>query len=195
MVGRTSHGAHTVVTSGQTTSDRRRESTLAVTSVIDALEESELGRVWRRGGVGRVAHVLDGDVGMSDDIATRAELLGRGIVRAVGVGEGTQLHVGDLDSHVEVLVGCGLLASDGAGDDSRDHVSRGGHLTHHDTVTRALLLLQAVGQSLARAKVDEVGTVGLRFGLAGFRTLGSVLRRAGLDGVRVQSQCGVVCSS
>lgn len=121
---------------------------------------------------------------VSNDIATRAELLGCGVVRAVGVGEGTQLHVGDLDRDIEVLVGGRLLTSDGAGDDSRDHVGRGGHFAHHDTVTRALLLLQTVGQSLARAEVDEVGSVRLRFGLAGLGTRGSILRRTGLDGVR-----------
>lgn len=74
-------------------------------------------------------------MGVSDDGAAGAELLRRGVVGAVGVGEGTQVHVGDLDGDVEVFIGCGLLSSNGTGDDSRDHLGRGGHLTHDDTVT------------------------------------------------------------
>lgn len=182
MVGRPGHGADAVVASRQATGDRRGEGALAVAGVVDTLEEGELGRVEGRGGGQRVAQVLDGDVGVSDDVAA-AELLGRGVVRAVRVGEGAQLHVGDLDGDVEVLVGRGLLAGDGAGDDGRDHVGRGGHVTHHDTIAGALLLLQTVGQRLAGTEVDEVGIISLRLGLAGLSTLGSVLCRAGLDGV------------
>lgn len=161
------HGADTVVARGKTTGDGGLQGSLSVTSVVDALEEGELGGVQGRGGVEGVAHVLDGDVGVADDIAAVAELLGCRVVCAVRVGEGAELHVGDLDLDVEVLVGRRLLARDGARDDGRHHVRLGGHLAHGDTVAGSLLLLQAVGQRLARAEVDEVGVVRLRVGLAG----------------------------
>lgn len=193
VVGGTCHGADAVVASGQTARDGRGEGALAVAGVVDTLEEGELGRVRGRAGVLRVAHVLDGDVGVPDDGAARAELLGGRVVGAVGVGEGTQVHVGDLDGDVEVLIGRGLLAGDGAGDDSRDHLGLRGHVTHGDTVTRALLLLDAVGQCLAGTEVDEVAIVRLRFGLAVGSTFGSVLCRAGLDGVLAEG-CSTVAT-
>lgn len=195
MVGRTCHGADTVVSSRQATSDRRRQLALAVASIVDTLEESKLGRIRRRGGILRATHVLNGNVRVADDVATGAELLGRGVVRAVRVGEGAQLHIGDLNGDVEVLVRRGRVVGERVDDDGRDHVRRGGHLAHRDTVAGTLLLLQTVGQCLTHTKVDKVGVVGLRFGLASLGALGTVLLRAGLEGLRVQSKRGIVCDS
>lgn len=188
VVGGTSHGADTVVSSRQTTRDSGRELALSVSSIVDTLEESELGGIrWRRRRQG-VAEILNDDVSVADDGARAAELLGRGIVRAVGVGEGTQLHVLDLNGNVEVRVGCRLLAGDRAGDDSRRHLAACRHLTHHDTIAGAALHLKTVGQRLARTEVDEVGCVCDRLGLACRSTFRTVLCRTCLHGLRIQGE-------
>lgn len=166
MVGGACHGADAVVTSRQTASDRGSELPLSISGIVDTLEESELGGIWGLGGSERVAEVLNDDVSVANNEALAVELLRRRVVSAVGVGEGSQLHVRHLHRNIKVCVGCRLLAGDGAGDDGRHHLAARGHLTHHNTITGSTLLLETVGQRLAGAKVDEIVVVCDRLGLA-----------------------------
>lgn len=156
MVGSTGHSADTVVTGGKTTGDRSAKTSITVARVIDTLEEGELGGVqWLVRGEG-VTQVLDGDVSVANNVASVSELLGSRVVSVVGVGEGAQVHVGDLDIDVKVLVRLRLIAGYRACDDGRGHVVLRWNLSHGDTVARTLLVLQTIGQGLAGAEVDEV---------------------------------------
>lgn len=197
VVGSTRHGADTVVTSRQTASDSGSQLSLSVASIIDTLEEGELGGIRGRGRSQGVANILDGDVSVANDRAATAELLGRCVVRAVRVREGAQLHVLDLYGNVKVLVGCGLLAGDRASDDGSRHLAARRHLTHHNTVAGPALYLKTVGQRLARTEVDEVGIVCDRLGLARRSALRAILLRACLYGLGVQSETAtaICCSS
>lgn len=193
VVGRASNGADTVVSGGQAASNGGFELSVAVSGIVDALEEGECGSVRRIGGSQGVANILADDVGVANDEATAAQLLRCRIVGVVRVGESTQLHVLDLHSNVEVRVGFRLLAREGAGDDGRRHLGLCWYVAHRDAVTGTPLLLDTVGQCLAGAKVDEVCSVSLRFGLAIIGSLRAVLCRAGLDGLGVER--GASCSS
>lgn len=183
MVGRASHGADTVGSIGQTTSDGGLELSLAVAGIVDTLEEGKGGSIQWRGGVQVVLHILDGDVGVADDRASGAQLLGRRVVRACRVGEGAQVHVGDLHHHVEVRLRSRLLANLGADDDRGRHLGRRWYVAHGDTIAGSSLLLDTVGQKLAFAEVDEVVVVGERILLALAGVLGAILLRAGLQGL------------
>lgn len=170
MVGSTGHGADTVVTGGETTSDSSAQASVAVSGVVDTLEEGKLGSVEGLVRSDGVAHVLDGDVSVANDIASISELLGRGVVGVVGVGEGAKVHVCDLHVNIEVLVRLRLLAGHRTCDDGRGHVVLSWDLTHGDTVARSSLVLEAIGQGLARAEVDEVVFIRDGGGLARFGT-------------------------
>lgn len=79
------HGADTVRASGKTGSEVGRESSLAITGVVDTLKESKLLGV-RRSGSLRVADVLHSDVGVPDNLAA-LEILRSNVVGNVRVGE------------------------------------------------------------------------------------------------------------
>ena len=159
MVGGTDHGADTVVAGRETAGDGGLELAVAVTGIVDTLEEDELRGV---GGVVRVqgvAEILDGNVGVTDDLAGAVEILGRGVVGGVRVGEGAGREVAHLDGDVELLVGLDVLVVLGVLEDGRHHVVLRGDLAHGDTVARTLLDLLAVRQGTALAEVDEVVVV------------------------------------
>ena len=129
MISGRRHGADTVIPSRQTTLDCSRQATLAITGVVDALEEDEFAGVWcgRRGEI--AAQGLDRDVHVADDVAV-FEGLGRGVVRYGWVGEDAGVEVGDLEIDLEVGV-CGKgLAGGRVGDDGGDHVCGGGDVAH-----------------------------------------------------------------
>jgi hypothetical protein len=88
MVGSGGHGANTVVTLGKTGGKVGRKETVVVTRVVDTLEEGELLSIRRIGRVDVVAHILDTDVGVSDNIAT-LEILRGNVVGDIRVGEFT----------------------------------------------------------------------------------------------------------
>lgn len=196
VVGSTGHGADTVVTSGKTTSNRGAQASIAVARVVDTLEEGELRGIQRLVRGEGVAQVLDGDVSVANHVASVSKLLRSRVVGVVGVSEGAQVHVCDLDVDIEVLVRLRLLAGHRACDDGRSHVVLRGNLTHGDTVAGSLLVLQTIGQGLAGAEVDEVVIISDGSGLAGFRTCFLSIRcRAVLDGIGVQTVstvCGKV---
>lgn len=192
MVGRTSHRADTVVTGGQTTSDGGSKLSLTISGIVDTLEESKLGGVWGCGWREGVTQILNDDVSVTDNLSLAVELLRRGVVGAVRVGEGSELHVCHLHGNVKVRVRCGLLSGHGADDDSCHHLAACWHFTHDNTVTRSTLLLETVGQSLAGTEVDEVGVVGNGLGLARCGTLGAILLRTCLYSLGVQSETASV---
>jgi hypothetical protein len=70
MVGSGRHGADAVVASGKTSSDGGLEKTLAVSGIIDSLEEGELG--WIQGGcrIECLSHILDSHVGVADNLSS-----------------------------------------------------------------------------------------------------------------------------
>lgn len=74
MVRRTNHRASPVHAGGKTAGHHCRELTVVISGLIHALEEGELARV-RRGGGPEVTDILDGDVGVADDIAIAGEFL------------------------------------------------------------------------------------------------------------------------
>lgn len=162
MVGGTDHGADTVVAGRETASHGGLELAIAVSGVVDTLEEDELRGVRGVVGVQRVAEVLDSNVGVANDLAGAVEVLGRRVVGSVGVGEGTRGEVAHLDSDVEVLVGLDVLVVLGVLEDGGHHVVLRGNLAHGDTVARTLLDLLAVCQGGALAEVDEVVVVANR---------------------------------
>ena len=129
MVGGGRHGAHAVVASGQPAGDGGRDETLAVSGVVDTLEESELGRIQRCGRAQRVSEVLDGDVGVTDNLAI-LEILRSRVVGARGVGEVAQDHVGHVHGDVERGGRVQVLVVGGADDHSRDHGRLRRDLTH-----------------------------------------------------------------
>lgn len=145
VVGRTSHRADTVVTGGQTTSDGGRKLALAISGIVDTLEESKLGGVWWCGGRQGVTQILNDNVGVTDDLALAIKLLRGGVVSAVRVGEGSELHVCHLHGNIKVRIRGGLLSGQGAENDSGHHLAACWHFTHHNTVARSTLLLETVG--------------------------------------------------
>lgn len=178
MVGSTGHGADTVAASRETTSDFSGELTVAVTSIVDTLEEGKDSGIQGLGGVQGVASVLNSDVSVTNDLAASVEGLGSRVVGAGGVGEGAELHVGDIDLNLEGRERLEIIAVLGVENDSRDHAVGGGNFTHccvvlalievgaqlrrlqlTDTVAGAIPVLQTVGQCFALAEVDEVGIV------------------------------------
>lgn len=195
LVGRrASHGADTVVSSGQTTSDRGFKTSVSISGIIDTLEEGKLGSVQCFGGSKSVSEILDSDVRVTNDNALAIELLGIGVVGAVRVAEDTQLHVGDLHSHIEVRVGSRLFAWKRASDDGGGHLGHGGHVTHHNAVAGAPGLLNTVGQRLAVTEVDEVGIVRERLCLTISSALRAILLRASLDVLCVEREAGGIAT-
>lgn len=195
VVGSTGHGADTVVTSRETTSDSGAQASIAVASVIDTLEEGELRGIQSLARGEGVTQVLDGDVSVANNGASVSKLLRSRVVGVVGVGEGTQVHVGDLNVDIEVLVRLRLFARHRARDDGRGHFALRGNLTHGDTVAGSLLVLLTIGQCLAGAEVDEV--VGISFGSSlarlGTRLL-SIRCRAFLDSIGLQTLSTIVAT-
>lgn len=138
MVGGRCHGAEAVVASRETTVDSGREKPLAVTSVVDTLEEGKLGGIERRGRVLRVASVLDGNVGVANDVSAAIQILRSGIVGGVRVGECTRGEVDHLNRDIEVRVGLNSVAILGAGEDTGHHVVGRRNLSHNcGNVSRA----------------------------------------------------------
>lgn len=185
VVGSTGHGAGTVVTRGQTTVDGGAEASVAVAGIVDTLEEGKLLGVHGSGAVDVVSDVLDGHVGVANDLAT-LQLLGCGVVCALRVGEGAENHVIDLQLDIEGLLGCDVAHVLRVCDFGRNHVARGGDLTHGNTVARASRHLLAVRQSaFTLAEVDEVVGVGDRVALACGRL--SSLVRPVLNGISCET--------
>ena len=158
MVGGRIHGANTISTSRETVGDNSLKKTLAVSIIVDTLEEGKYLRIRGRGSSDITVQILNGNMAMTNNIAT-LHLLGRGVVGSQGIGENAGDQVRDLYLDVELSVGCKILARTGEDDDRADHVIVGGDVTHGDTVAGALRHLFAVGEGLACAEVDEIGWV------------------------------------
>ena len=130
MVGRGSHSANAVVASGKPPSDSRREPAIAITCIVNSLEECELSGIERSRRVQGVAEILDSDVGVADDLTT-LKLLGSRVVGVIGVGEGSSNEVGHLNFDIEGRVGRdGITALCRECDYGGDHVVFGGDISH-----------------------------------------------------------------
>ena len=152
MVRSRGHGAHTVVTSGQTLINASTQKTVPVASIIDSFEEGE--RCWRRR-FSAVAHVLDCHMGVTDYF-TSLELLGSRVVRGIRVCEGTSLQIIGLHLDIECLVSCEVVTALGVEQQRGDHVLCARYFSHDYTVARPFLNLKAISRCLAGAKIDEV---------------------------------------
>lgn len=176
VIGGTGHGADAITTRGQTSSHLGGKPTLAITGIVDALEESKLPGIKGLGGVQGVAGVLDSDVCVANDLTIPVEVLGSRVIGACSVREGAELHVGNVDLDLEGLEGREIVAVLGVKNDCRNHPIEGRDLAHRclqlagnrcdevsgihtDTIARAIPVLQTVGQGLARAEIDEVGII------------------------------------
>jgi hypothetical protein len=69
MVGSGRHCADAVVASRQASSDGGLEKTLAISGIVDTLEEGELGWVQGSGRVECFSHILDSHVGVANNLS------------------------------------------------------------------------------------------------------------------------------
>ena len=112
------HGADTIVASRETTSYCGLQSTIAIASVIDALEKDEGAGIWCSLGCQIVTESLNGDVDMANDVLIIwVQLLRCRIISYVRVGEYTCVQVRDLKFNVEVLVSGKIVTRSWVGDD------------------------------------------------------------------------------
>lgn len=155
MVRRADHGARPVSAGGKTTGDDGGEQAVVIDGVVHALEEGELPRV-RGVGASQRANILDGNVGVTNDVSVTGDLLGRRVVRHGRVGERAGLEVVRAEGDGEVGAGLDSVAGLGESDDGGNHVIAGGDLAHGRGVAGSGRVLLAIGESLARAEVDEV---------------------------------------
>lgn len=182
------HGADTIVTSWETTGDSCGEEALTVTSIVDALEESEGDWVWCSSGSQVITKSLNGNVSMANDDSV-VQRLRSSVVGNIGVGKRSSCEICDLELNVEGLIGWQILAWLRVQDDGRDHVGLCRDITHNDTVARSGLDLETIGQGLSGTEIDEVGSVSGRGSFKGrdadgsFETIGL---RSGLNVGRVK---------
>ena len=129
MVSSRCHGTDTIVSCGKTTFDGGCKETLAVSGVVDALEENKGGWVRRSGGGQAVAEGLDGDVGVANDFAI-LQLLRGSVIGGVRIGECAWIYTGHLDGDIKSGVGLEVLARFGVGEDTRHHVCSRWDIAH-----------------------------------------------------------------
>jgi hypothetical protein len=158
VVGSAVHCADSIEASRQPISDVGGEKTLAVAVIVDTLEEIEDFRVGRAGGGESAAKILDGDVTVTDDLATLKSLRSR-VVCALSIGKGTGDQVLELNLDGEGSVCGNVLSRAGEENYSGNHVLVGRNVAHSDAVAGAASHLFTVCQGLASANVDEVGIV------------------------------------
>lgn len=194
MIAGGSHRADTVGTDRQTIGRRvGRQQTLAVTVVIDTLEEFEsLGIQWLC--LLEVLEFLNGDMRVSNNIPSVAKGLRSSVVGNIGIGERTSLEIGDLDRELDLLASLDSLQKLGRGDDTRNHLVSGRQVTHRDTVARTTSNLETVGDRLSCAEIDEVGGVSGRSCLSSFSLCQSIVVASRLDEFGPEGQ-GLVVST
>lgn len=121
VVAGSGHGADTIDACGQSTFNVYAETTVAISDIIQALEEDEFVGLGGNWGLDIASQRLDSDMGVANDFAV-FQLLWSGIVGVLGVGEGTGNQVVDLDINVEIGLWFQILAGFGGDDNGRDHV-------------------------------------------------------------------------
>ena len=100
---------------------------------------------------------------VTNDRTITVESLRSGVVLSSGVDECTGLQVCDSERDIEIGVWLDVNTGLGVGDDSRNHLGLGWNITHNDTVTGSIGVLDTIGDSLAGTEVDEVvGVAGSR---------------------------------
>jgi hypothetical protein len=121
MIASRGHGANTINTSRKAADNSGTKSAIAVSSIVESLEEDESGWVRRLLGSDVITQRLDGDVAVTNDIAA-LKLLRCRVVRVIRVGERSSDEVEDSDVNVEIGVGRKVLAGGRAQDDCGNHV-------------------------------------------------------------------------
>jgi len=122
---------------------------------VDALEERKSSGV-EDGRIRKVGHLLDDEVGMTDDDTLAIELLRGHVVRLLSIGKHAGLHVVEVHRDGERLVGGDGVLVGGADKLARGHVGLWNDITHGDWVARTCSDLLTVGDGLAYAKVDKI---------------------------------------
>jgi hypothetical protein len=123
------HAADTVETLRETRLEISAQETLTVAGVVDTLEESKLLSVEGLVLVRVASKVLDGDVGVSNNLTVTEGLRG-GVVGFVGVGEGSGLQVADLNGELNGTVGLDNVVVLGVSKDGRNHLTGGRDFSH-----------------------------------------------------------------
>jgi hypothetical protein len=123
------HAADTVETLRETRLEISAQETLTVAGVVDTLEESKLLSVEGLVLVRVASKVLDGDVGVSNNLTVTEGLRG-GVVGFVGVGEGSGLQVADLNGELNGAVGLDNVVVLGVSKDGRNHLTGGRDFSH-----------------------------------------------------------------
>jgi hypothetical protein len=123
------HAADTVETLRETRLEISAQETLTVAGVVDTLEESKLLSVEGLVLVRVASKVLDGDVGVSNNLTVTEGLRG-GVVGFVGVGEGSGLQVADLNGELNGTVGLDDVVVLGVSKDGRNHLTGGRDFSH-----------------------------------------------------------------
>ena len=112
------HGADTIVASGETTSYCGLQTTIAIASIINALEKDEGAGIWCSLRCQIVTKSLNGDVDVTNDVLIIwVQLLRCRVVSYVRVGEFSCVQVRDLKLNIEVLVGGKIVTGSWIGDD------------------------------------------------------------------------------
>ena len=126
MIGCRVETADTVVAFRKTTLNFSTQTALAISVVIDALEEIE--GISLRGGV-LVLDLLNSNMSMANDIAV-LQLLGRGVISVIRIGEASSIEVCNLDSDCERLIGLDHVIILRAGEDGANHIALPGDFAH-----------------------------------------------------------------
>jgi len=194
MVGGSIDGAETVEAGRDALVDGHSHDSVTVSGGVNTLEECEGQGVKGLSGIGRRQR-LDHDVSVPNDNALSIDLLGSGVVVALGIDKVTELHVADLHLNGESLVGLearvGVLG--------KHKLGSGGYIEADDAahwcrVARSgnHLLTIGKGDVLGQAKVDEIVLRGEGSDLAGIGVVAlTVLRQTGGDYSRVERKRGL----
>lgn len=180
--------AHLICAGRKTLRDGGGEHTI-IGSGIQSQEESKLGRV---GGcrLGHRRQLLDNDVGVSNNLALRVQLLGRREVVALRVHEVPSLHVDDVHRDIKRSILADGVHIFWVGEFAGWHVGGRRDRAHGGGVARAARDLLAIRERLVGggAEIDVVVLRRERGDLTSFLGSLPVLSKPGSDDRRVQCQ-------
>ena len=121
--------ANTVDTIGKTSGEIRTQETVAISSIVDALEEGKGFGVEGVGWVFLAVQILDNDMGVADNLATCQRLRSR-VVGNIRVREGSSLQVGNLDGECKRSVGSLVFTVLGINENGGYHAVGCGDISH-----------------------------------------------------------------
>jgi hypothetical protein len=129
MVTGRGQSADAIVSGGETLLKGSSEFAIAVTSVVDTLEESEGLGIEGLLRVGIGSNILNSEMSVANNYTT-LESLGSCVIGVVRIREGTSLEVCNAHSEVNGRVLLDVLSIGRADDDGGDHLGCCGNITH-----------------------------------------------------------------